>query len=112
MRRQGPQERVADFATALQKLFMQAYPEEKVTSSVLLQQFLMGLRAPVSKRVLLRGRPGNLEKAISEATRVEYAMKFDAQTSPTSSELNVVHQHQEPCQAPNDKKDSRFGRGL
>ena len=42
-RHQGPQERVADFATALRKLFTQAYPEEKVTSSVLLQQFLTAI---------------------------------------------------------------------
>ena len=66
-RHQGPQERAADFATALQKLFMQVYPE-KVTSSVLLQQFLTGLCTPVSKQVLLRGQPENLEEAISEAT--------------------------------------------
>ena len=104
-RRQGPQERAADFATALRKMFMQAYPEEKVTSSVLLQQFLTGLHAPVSKQVLLRGQPGNLEKAISEATRVEYALNFDAQTRPTSSDVNVVHK-QEPSQAPNEKRDS------
>ena len=44
-RHQGPLERAADFATALRRLFIQAYPEEKVTSSVLLQQFLTGLLA-------------------------------------------------------------------
>ena len=104
-RRRGPQERAADFATALLKLFFQAYPEENVTSSILLQQFLTGLHAPVSKQVLLRGQPGNLEEAISEATRAEYALNFDAQTRPMSSAVNVVH-IQEPCQAPNKKRDS------
>ena len=37
-----------------------------------------------------QGQPGNLEEAISEATRVEYALNFDAQTRPTSSDVNVV----------------------
>ena len=76
-----------------------------MTSSILLQQFLTGLRTPVSKQVLLRGQPGNLEEAISEATRVEYALNFDAQTRPTSSSVNVVHK-QEHCQAPKKKRDS------
>lgn len=66
--------RVADFATALRKLCSQAYPEEKVTSSVLLQQFVTGLHAPVNK---LRGQTESPEEANSEATRVEYAMNFD-----------------------------------
>ena len=108
-RHQGPQERAADFATALRKLFIQAYPEEKVTSSVLLQQFLTGLRASVSKQVLLRGQPENLEEAISEATQVEYALNFDAQARHTSGDVNVVHQHQEPCPTPKENREISSG---
>ena len=109
-RHQGPQERAADFATALRKLFIQAYPEEKVTSSVLLQQFLTGLCTSVSKQVPLRGQPENLEEAISEATQVEYAFIFDAQVRHTSGDVNVVRQHQEPCSAPKEKQEISSGR--
>lgn len=69
-RHQGPQERVVDFATALRKLFTQAHPEEKVTSSVLLQQFLTARssqqaraaqeRTRESRRGHLRGNLGGV----------------------------------------------------
>ena len=42
-RDQGPQESVKDFAAVLRRLFKQAYPEEPLTSSVLLQRFLTRL---------------------------------------------------------------------
>ena len=45
----------------LHKFFVQAYPEDKVTSSVPLQQFLARLHASVSKQVLLSGQPGTVE---------------------------------------------------
>ena len=44
-RSQGPDEQVNDYASALKKLFKIAYPEEATTSTVLLQQFVMGLRS-------------------------------------------------------------------
>ena len=99
-RRQGLQERVADYFTSLRRLFAQAYPEEKVTSSVLLQQFLTGLCAPVRQQVLLKGKPGSLEEAITEATQVEYALSFETLTRHTPGDVNAVHQHQEPCHTP------------
>ena len=76
-RDQRPDEKVADFASAIKKLFRQAYPEERAASKVLLQRFLTGLRAPISQQLLLRGRPDQLEKAIKDATEVEYALNFD-----------------------------------
>ena len=33
-------------------------------------------------------------------------MNFDAQARPTLSDVNAVHQHQEPCHAQNEKRDS------
>ena len=48
-RDQGAQERVTDFADALKKLFVQAYPNEAMTSAILLQRFLTGLRTPISR---------------------------------------------------------------
>ena len=104
-RRQGLQERVADYSTSLRKLFAQAYPEEKVTSSVLLQQFLTGLRAPVRQQVLLKGKPRSLEEAITEATQVEYALSFETQTIHTPGDVNAVHQHQEPCHTPEGRSN-------
>ena len=80
-----------------------------MTFSVLLQQFLTGLCVSVSKQVLLRGQPENMEEAISEATQVEYALNLDAQARRTSSDVNVVHQHQEPCQVPKEKQEISSG---
>ena len=56
-RDQRTDEKVADFASAIKKLFRQAYPEERAASKVLLQRFLTGLRVPISQQLLLRGRP-------------------------------------------------------
>ena len=44
-RSQGRQERVVDYAMALKKAFKEAFPDELVTSAVLLQRFLTGLVA-------------------------------------------------------------------
>lgn len=68
-----------------------------MTSGVLLQQFLRGLRAPVSKQVLLGGKPESLEDAIEEATRVKYALNFESQSGSTHGEVNAVHYGNEPC---------------
>ena len=46
---QAPNERFEDFTAALRRLFRQAYPSEDSKSSVLLQRFLTGLRAPISR---------------------------------------------------------------
>ena len=80
-----------------------------MTSSVLLQQFLTGLRASVSKQVPLRGQPENLKEDISKATQVEYAFNFDAQARQTSGDVNVVRQHQEPCPALKEKREISSG---
>ena len=73
-REQQPDEKVADFAAALRKLFRRAYPEEQATSKVLLQRFLTGLRPQIRRQLLLRGRPELLDKAIADAAEVEYAL--------------------------------------
>lgn len=77
-RDQRPEECVADFASAIKKLFRRAYPDEQTTSKVLLQRFITGLRSPISQQLLLRGRPEQLEKAIKDATEVEYALNFES----------------------------------
>ena len=88
MRKQGQEEKVADFARDLKKLFTQAYPSESIQSPVLLQRFLTGLLGSVSQQLLLKGRPANLEQAIKEATEVEYALHFSRETA----EVHAVQQ--------------------
>ena len=48
-RNQGHDEKVADFADALKKLYKTAYPREAMTSTVLLQRFLTGLHPAIGR---------------------------------------------------------------
>ena len=45
---QKPCEKVNDFASDLRKLFVEAYPREEVTSTILLQRFVTGLLPGIS----------------------------------------------------------------
>lgn len=91
-RTQVPQERVSDFAADLKKLFKQAYPSEATTSSVLLQRFLTGLLPAISQQILLKGRPTTLEKALEEASEIEYALDFAKSREP-QHEVNAVREN-------------------
>ena len=53
-RSQGPDEKVNDYASALKKLFKIAYPEEAVTSTILLKRFVTGLYSDIGCHLLLR----------------------------------------------------------
>ena len=75
-RDQGVQGIVADFADELKKLFVQAYPNEPTMSAILLQSFLSGLRTPIRRQLLLRGKPELLENTMKDAHEVEYALEF------------------------------------
>ena len=44
-------------------------------SAILLQGFLTGLRTPISRQLLLRGKPKSLENAMKDAHEVEYALE-------------------------------------
>ena len=66
-RSQHPGEKAADFAIHL-KLFKQAYPDEELTSGILLQRFLTGLASPISQQILLHGQPTSFNQAV-ESTR-------------------------------------------
>ena len=76
-RNQSVDERVADYASSLKKLFKIAYPEEEMTSAVLLQKFLTGLRPEISRQLLLRKKPSNFVSALADAVDIEYALKFN-----------------------------------
>ncbi len=54
-RTQHSQEKATDFATKLKKLFKQAHPKERLTSAVLLQRFVTGLRPTFGLQLLLQG---------------------------------------------------------
>ena len=77
-RRQGKQETVTDFESALKKLFKEAYPEETASMSrVLRQRFLMKLRSDITKHILLRGNPTTLDQAVKDAVSIERALAFE-----------------------------------
>ena len=85
-------EKVADFADHLKKLFKQAYPDEKLTSGILLQRFLTGLMSPVSQQILLRGQPTTFEQAIENVKEVEYALNSETEhTEPETKDNNVIN---------------------
>ena len=48
-----------------------------MTSSVLLQRFLTGLRPEISRQLLLRKKPSNFTEALADAVDIEYALKFN-----------------------------------
>ena len=48
-----------------------------MTSSVLLQRFLTGLRPEISRQLLLRKKPSNFTKALADVVDIEYALKFN-----------------------------------
>ena len=73
---QHTDEKVADFAVSLKKLFKQAYPDEALTSGILLQRFVTGLLPTISQQVLLQGKPKSLDTAVKSAQGVEYALNF------------------------------------
>ena len=69
---------VNTFADDLKLLFCQAYPSEAPTSGILLQRFLTELKAPLSRQILLQGKPTTFEQAVKEAGEIEYALNFES----------------------------------
>ena len=84
-------EKVEDFAAELKKFFQRAYPSEDITFGILLQCFLTGLLVPVSRQMLLCGRPATFAQAIKDATETEYALNFEKQSEP-EQEINAIAQ--------------------
>ena len=87
---QGSQERVGDYGMALKKTFKEAFPDELVTSAVLLQHFLNGLRPAITQQVLLQKQPRDLDEAIKAATTAEYALNFGKSEQ---ASVHVVQTH-------------------
>ena len=75
-RSQGQGERVLDFASSLKQPFKSAFSAEAMTSSVVLQRVLTGLRPNISHQLLLLSRPTTYTAAVKDATDVEYALEF------------------------------------
>ena len=48
-----------------------------MTSAVLLQRFLTGLRPQIGRQLLLRNRPATFADALKDAVEIEYALEFD-----------------------------------
>ena len=49
-----------------------------MTSAVLLQHFLTGLRPEFGRQLLIRNRPANFADALKDAIDIEYALQFDS----------------------------------
>eukprot|EP00731_Ephydatia_muelleri_P029836 Em0021g359a len=88
---QGSQERVGDYGMALKKAFKEAFPDELVTSAVLLQRFLTGLRPAITQQILLQKQPRDLDEAIKAATAVEYALSFGKGDEPSVHVVQTQH---------------------
>ena len=73
----------------LKKLYKQAYPEESGASGILLQHFLMGLKTSISRQLLLRGKPDNLEKAIVAAMEIESVFAIESNPAFHSMQIPV-----------------------
>ena len=88
---QGSQERVGDYGMALKKAFKEAFPDELVTSAVLLQRSLTGLRPAITQQILLQKQPCDLDEAIKAATAVEYALNFGKGDEPSVHVVQTQH---------------------
>ena len=81
----------------LKRLFKQAYPEEDSTSSILLQRFVMGLKTPVSRQLLLRGKLDTFENAIEVARKIECVLKFESKPVELHAKVGAVEEQQMHC---------------
>ena len=84
-------------------IFKSAFPAEAMTSSVLLQRFLTGLRLDISRQLFLCSRPTTFTAVVKDATDVEYALEFGGEevrihamrpTQPTPELSNAAALHQ------------------
>lgn len=87
---------------SLKKLFKQAYPNEELTSAILLQCFLTGLTSPICRQLLLCGQPTTFEQAVENAKAVKYAFDFETKsTKPSTKDVN-------PISKPHPLKDQKL----
>ena len=77
---QGLSKNVYDFAMDLKRLFVESYPDEEITSVILLQQFLTGLVLGIAHQLLPKSKPTSLERAIADARDTEFALAFEPPT--------------------------------
>lgn len=83
-------------------LFKQAYPDEELTSGILLQRFLTGLASPLSQQILLHGQPTSFELAVKSAKEIEYVLNFGTKSAePAAKEVNEISKpHPHPMEDP------------
>ena len=73
-RSQGQGERVSDFASSLKQLCKSAFPAEAMTSSVLLQILLTGLRPEISRQLMLRSKPTTFTAAVKDVVLFQFSV--------------------------------------
>ena len=96
-RNQKDDERAADFAIELTKLFKQAYPEENTTSAVLLQRFVTGLRPSIRCQLLLKKRPENMSQTVKDAEEIEQTLNLHEEKDDFVGAVGV---HKRPREEP------------
>ena len=91
IRSQLEKEGVMEFAMHLKRLFKQAYSEEDSTSGILLQRFVMGLKTPVSRQLLLRGKLESFEKVARE---IESVLELESKPVELHAKVGALEEQQ------------------
>ena len=58
-------------------MFKNTYPEEAMTSTLLLQLFMTGLRPGIGHQFLLKKKHSEFSSALKDAVDIEYVLEFD-----------------------------------
>ena len=74
----------------LKRLFVELYPDEEITLSILLQQFLTGPLPAIAHQLLLKGKPTSLERTVADAYDIELALAFEPLQDEQQG-VNFVH---------------------
>ena len=95
LRRQTPGEKVSDFAVDLKRLFIESYPGEQTTSTILLQRFWQDFCQLFLVSCCSRIKPTSLDRAVQDASDIEFALTFEAPQEELQ-DVNVVHHKSTP----------------
>eukprot|EP00731_Ephydatia_muelleri_P037182 Em0411g3a len=74
------------------KLFMtrSQLERERVTEFAMHARFVMGLKTPVSRQLLLRGKPDTFENAIEAAREIELVLEFESKPMELNAKISSV----------------------
>lgn len=91
-RNQREDENVSTYSIELKKLFLTAFPDDVISSQVLLQKFICGLRVSIKSFLTKIGIPETLEEAINNAVRIESTKeRTELSLNALSSKQAIIH---------------------